>query len=317
MSISISGTGSALPNKIITNHDLTAFLDTSDEWIRTRTGIGQRHILENETITDIAVEAAREALSNANTHPDEIDYILCATLGGDYVTPSLACMVQERLQIPCPALDVNGACSGFLYALDVAAGFFARKRAKKILLIAAEGLSRIADWTDRSTCVLFGDGAGAVVLEDNDNLLYLHVTSTGNAPPLYMHFQSGNYPGKKAEKPDHFLRMDGSTVFKFAVTSIAKEVKRALKTAGISPDQIDHVLLHQANMRIIDSAKKKLGIAEEKYLANIEDVGNMSAASIPVLLDKYNKKEHFSRGDILLLAGFGAGLTTGTAIIKW
>ena len=320
MSLRISGTGSCLPEKILTNDDLATFLDTNDEWIRTRTGIRERHVLTTESVTDIASKAGQNALDNANIRADELDYILCATLGGDYVTPSLACMVQERLGAHCPALDVNGACSGFLYGLDVAAGFFCRKRAKKILLIAADGLSRIADWTDRATCVLFGDGAGAVILEEGDHLLHLNVTAEGAADPLYMPFQSGNFPltaSNRKENQETFLRMDGATVFKFAVNSIIKEFEIALQKTGMTADQINYVLLHQANMRIIEAARKKLGVPEDRFLTNIDRVGNMSAATIPVLLDACNREGCFKTNDILFMSGFGAGLTTGTVLLRW
>ena len=317
MSLKVTGTGSALPANIITNEDLTSFLDTNDEWIRTRTGIGQRHILsDGETVSDIAEIAARKAMAAANIAADDIDYILCATLGGDYITPSLACVLQERLGATCPAMDVNGACSGFLYALDVAECMFIRGNVKRILLIAAEGLSRITDWTDRSTCVLFGDGAGAVILEKGDDLLYIRTTAQGASKPLHALFPTGNFPQKP--RPDHsFIRMEGSEVFKFAVNAICSEIEMALETTKLAPSQIHHVLLHQANLRIIDSARRKLGIPQENYAVNIDKVGNLSAASIPVLLDACQQEGRFTRGDILLMAGFGAGLTTGTAILRW
>ena len=317
MSLSIIGTGSALPAQILKNNDLTAFLDTSDEWIRTRTGIEERHILgENEGVTDLAEKAALAALSSAGLHAKDIDYILCATLAGDYITPGLGCVVQERIGATCPALDVNGACSGFLYALDVADCMLSRGKVKRILLIAAEGLSRISDWTDRATCVLFGDGAGAVVLESGDDLLYMNVTVQGDAKPLHALFPSGNFPGKE-RTPDSYIRMEGSEVFKFAVRTICSEIETALEQTQIRPEQIKHVLLHQANLRIIDSARKKIGIPPENYRVNISRVGNLSAASIPVLLDECNKSGQMSSGDLFILAGFGAGFTSGTAILRW
>ena len=317
MSLRISGTGSALPSKVLKNDDLKAFLDTSDEWIRTRTGLEERRILDTgETVTGLAEKAARRAMENAGVTAKDIDYILCATLAGDYITPGLGCVLQGRLAADCPAVDVNGACSGFPYALDLADCMFTRGNVKRILLVAAEGLSRIADWTDRSTCVLFGDGAGAVVLESGSNLLYSRVTAKGNEKFLYAPFPSGNFPGKE-RGPDPYIHMVGTEVFKFAVTTVCDEIKTALKECAIQPEEVDHVFLHQANLRIIDSTQKKLGIPPEKYETNISRVGNLSAASIPVLLDECRQKGKLSSGEILVLAGFGAGFTTGTAILRW
>lgn len=316
MSLTILGTGSALPKGRVTNTDLTAFLDTSDEWIRTRTGIAQRHILGSQTLTEIAVQAAQNALANAGIAASELDYILCPTLGGETLTPSLACMVQAALGASCPALDINGACSGFLYGLDIAAAILARGGARHVLLLAAEALSHVADWTDRSTCVLFGDGAGAAVLAPGEDLLYSHLTSQGNNQWLYAPFAKGNFPGTP-KSPLMAIHMDGGEVYKFAVGAITANITQALAQTGIAPQDVACVLLHQANLRIIDAARKKLDIPPERYAVNIHEVGNMSAASIPVLMDACNRAGQFNPGDILVLSGFGGGLTTGTAVIRW
>lgn len=317
MSFSITGTGSCLPDHIIANDDIASYLDTSDEWIRTRTGIRQRHVLQGEeTVTGISVRAAQRALEDAGVAPEELDFILCATIGGDYITPSLASVLQAEIGADCPAMDGNAACSGFMYALEVAAGLFARGSVKKMLVVAAEGLSRIVDWNDRATCVLFGDGAAAVVLEEGDDLLYLKLTSQGWADPLHYPFPEGNCPGV-TNKGHQFLVMNGQDVYKFAVGNVAANMLKALEETGISKEEIDHVVLHQANMRIIEAAQKRVGIPTEKYQSNIDEVGNISAVSIPLLLDRGKRAGLFKPGDTLLLGGFGGGLTTGTAVMKW
>ncbi len=317
MSFTITGTGSALPPHVVTNDDIAAVLDTSDEWIHTRTGIRQRHVLQgDETVTGIALEAAQNALQDAGVTAEELDFILCATIGGDYITPSLGSVLQAEIGAECPAMDVNAACSGFMYALEVAAGMFARGSVKKMLVVAAEGLSRIVDWGDRATCVLFGDGAAAVVLEPGDDLLYLRLTSQGWAEPLHYPFPEGNCPGK-TNVGHKFLVMNGQEVYKFAVNNVAANVEKALADTGISKDEIDHVVLHQANLRIIEAAQRRIGIPAERYTTNVGEVGNISAVSIPMLLDKCKREGRFAPGDMLLLGGFGGGLTTGTAIMKW
>lgn len=317
MSFSILGTGSALPPQVVTNDDLSKLVETNDEWIRTRTGIGQRHVLTgNQTITELALTAAQRAMDDAGITADELDYIICPTITSEYVTPSMACQLQGALGANCPALDVNAACSGFIYGLDVAAAFMARGGIRHILVVAAEALSNVTDWTDRSTCVLFGDGAGAAVLAPGDNLLYMHLTSQCNEEVLYTPFVTGNYPGRP-QSPPVVIHMDGGEVYKFAVNAINNNIQAAMQKTNLAPDDIDHVLLHQANLRIIDAARRKLGIPHERYAINIEQVGNMSAASIPVLLDQCNKEGRFKDGDILVMGGFGGGLTTGTAVLRW
>lgn len=317
MSFTITGTGSCLPPHYVTNDDIAARIDTSDEWITTRTGIKRRHVLQgDETVTGISVQAAKKALDDAGVAPEELDFILCATIGGDYITPSLASVLQAEIGADCPAMDGNAACSGFMYALEVAAGLFARGSVKKMLIVAAEGLSRIVDWNDRATCVLFGDGAAAVVLEAGDDLLYLKLTSQGWADPLHYPFPEGNCPGK-TNKGHQYLVMNGQDVYKFAVNNVAANMLKALEETGLSKEDIDHVVLHQANMRIIEAAQKKVGIPTEKYQCNIAEVGNISAVSIPLLLDRGKREGLFQKGDTLLLGGFGGGLTTGTAVMRW
>lgn len=316
MSFRIIGTGSAVPACRITNDDLSRLVDTNDEWITTRTGIRERPILTTESVTEIAVAAARNALENSGISPADLDYIICPTLGGDYMTPSLACVVQMELQANCPAVDVNGACSGFLYALDVADGVFARGKARYVLVLAAERLSRILDWSDRSTCVLFGDAAAAVVLEAGDALHYLEVTARGNLC-LASPFAPGSCPYTEPDTRKPGLLMKNREVYTFAVSTICSSLKKAAEETGIPMEETDYFFLHQANLRIIETARKKLGLPEEKFPVNIQKYGNTSSASIPLLLDEWNRAGKLKKGQHLVLCAFGAGLTTGLAALDW
>lgn len=318
MNFRILGTGSCLPQRVVTNEELTQFLDTSDEWIRTRTGISSRHIMTGEeTVTTLAAEASRRAMEMAGVTAKELDYILCPTIGGDYISPGLSSTVEEALGADCPTLDVNGACSGFIYALDVAQALFMSGKVKKILVVSGEGLSRIADWNDRATCVLFGDGAGAVVLGEGGSLLSTRLGCTGRSAPLYIPYYAGNCPVGGEKKYHHGLKMDGREVYKFAVNAIEQELRAVLEDAGIAQDMVAQVFLHQANRRIIEAAAKKLEIPPERYGINIDRVGNTSSASIPILMDEYNRAGKLRDGDIVLMCGFGAGLTTGAAALRW
>ncbi len=320
MSLEILGTGSVLPSRCLDNNDLAQLVDTSNEWIETRTGIKTRHVLNGETVHEIAATAAKKALLNANVSASELDYILCATLGGEYVTPSLSSLVLDELGANCPALDIYGACTGFVFGLDIAAGILLRG-AKRVLLIGAEGLSRFTDWTDRSTCILFGDGAGAAVLGGGEALEYLKLHTIPNKNALFLPSSSGNLPAHLApnrkNREEMFVHMDGKEVYKFAVSAICNGIDEAMEHTGYTPEDFDHVLLHQANLRIIDAARKKLAVPAERFCVNIHDVGNISAASVPVLLDQYNQAGRFKKGDRLLFSAFGGGLAYGTAILRW
>ena len=313
----ILGTGSAVPAFTLENERLTEFLDTSDEWIRTRTGICSRQIMTDETILQMGAEAARNALENAGVEASELDYILCSTVQADTVTPSLACLLQKEIGASCPAVDINGACLGFVYALDLADAYLKAGKARRMLIVCAEGMSRIANWTDRSTCVLFGDGAGAVVLDAGENRFCAKLTSDGNATPLYFNVHSGNSPFMQHGEEMQGLYMDGPEIYKFAVSHSSGDIKRVAEAAGIEVDAIDHFLLHQANKRIIDAVRTRLKQPEEKFPTNVAVRGNTSSASIPILLDEENRKGRFHRGDLLALSAFGAGLTTGACIIEW
>lgn len=317
MSFRIIGTGSAHPVCSQTNDDLSKIMDTSDEWIYSRTGIKSRYVCTDETITDVAAEAGRAALENAGLNASELDCIICTTIRGDYFTPSLSCCIQERLGAHCPAFDLNAACTGFLYALDVADGFFVRKRAKKILIVSCENMSKLLDWKDRATCVLFGDGAGAAVLAEGDNLLSIRVAAYGNSKIMFIPNVSGNSPFNRTPCPDSVLTWRGHEVYKFAVNEMSTQLEAAIKDAGIEQKDVTWVLPHQANLRIIDSAKKRLSIPDERYCTNIAHYGNISSAAIPILMDELNHKDTFHPGDILAMVAFGGGLTSGACVIRW
>lgn len=317
MSFTILGTGSCLSSHVLTNDDLSKFLDTSDEWIRTRTGIEERHILaEGETLTQMVSSAAQNALDNAGITADELDYIVCATLAGDNHTPSLACGVQQTIGANCPAADLNAACAGFIYALDFADGLFARKKAKYVLIAAGENLSSIMDWTDRSTSVLFGDGSGAVVLGPGDDLLALNLQSNAAVEKLNIPFPRPKTPAAP-EGPPRKMTMDGHEVYRFAIGAITTGIQAALDEVGLTLDDVTYFHLHQANLRIIEAAMKKLGVPMEKCPTTIQYTGNTSAASIPILMDKMNREGRYNKGDLIAMSGFGAGLVSGSALIRW
>ena len=316
MSIKITGTGSCLPPLSVTNEEISKILDTSHEWIFSRTGIESRHICENG-LTPIAAEAGARALADAGQTVDEMDYILCATVSPDYATPSLACLVQQALGGTCPALDIGAACSGFIYGLDMAQALIGSGKARRILLIAAESMSSTVDWTKREVSVLFGDGAGAVVLEGGEDLRSICIGAAGRAEPLFMKRPAGNCPYAPPREGDFYLHMDGQEIYKFAVNAMVRDILQVMEDAGVRAEEVDHVLPHQANLRILDAASKKLPIPAEKFLNNIRSTGNTSAASIPSLLDEARRSGTIKAGQLLVMCAFGAGLTTGACIIKW
>lgn len=317
MSLKIIGTGHCVPKKIVSNDELATFLDTSDEWITSRTGIKNRHVCTDETLSDLAISAAKNAIEKSGLSASDIDLIICSTIQGDYITPSLACIIQVEIGATCPAFDINGACSGFIYALNVADSFISSNKANNILIVGAEMMSKVADWSDRSSCVLFGDGAGACVVSNGNALKYIHLTASGNIKPLYLHSINGNSPFGNSDKQENYLYMDGQEVFKFAVSVVEKETMLALEALNINPDDIDFYLLHQANKRIIDSIRTRLKQPEEKFPVNIDKYGNTSSASILILLDEVVSEGKIKKGDTLLMTAFGAGLTTGICVINW
>ena len=318
MAFHVKGTGSALPARVVTNDDLSQFLDTDDEWISTRTGIKSRPVCTTETLSDLAEAAARAALGNAGVSAEELDLIVCTTVSGDDLTPSCACVVQERIGAACPAFDVNAACAGFLYALDVVDGYFARGRARNVLVVSAEKMSRIVDWTDRTTCVLFGDGAAAAVLAaGGESPLFAKLTARGDHAVLNAPSVRGNSPFDQTEAPAHGLAMRGREVFKFAVTSICADVAEMCERLGIQPNDVDHYVFHQANKRILDAAVDRLGIDPAKVAVTIENTGNVSSACIPLTLDRLNRAGELKPGELVCCSGFGAGLVVATQLLRW
>ena len=313
----ILGTGSALPARTVTNDDLAKFLDTSDEWIRTHTGIESRRVITDETLLQLAARAANAALENAGLTSADIDYLLCSTVQADTVTPSLGCVLQAEIGAACPALDINGACAGFLYALDLADALLKAGKAARVLVVCAEGMSRMVDWSDRSTCVLFGDGAGAAVVDGGEGRLATRLTSAGDATFLNMHPSPGNSPFATSHLPMRALYMDGPEIYRFAVSHSVKDLRAVCEAAGVALEDVDHFLLHQANKRIIDAARVRLKQPQEKFPLNVQVRGNTSSASVPILLDEVNRAGRLRPGDILAMSAFGAGLTTGACVLRW
>lgn len=318
MSFYIAGTGSALPEKVVSNDDLAQFLDTSDEWIYTRTGIRRRHVLTHERLDDLAIASAKQALADAGVSGAEVDLILCATMRGDTYTPSLACTVGEAVGSRAPAFDLNAACVGVLYAMEIADSFIFSGKAETVLIVSAEAMSKLVDWADRSTCVLFGDGTGAMVVKKGKGRLAGVLCSDPDSHVIRMpNFEGMNSPYNQTAQEKLAMYMDGGEVYKFAVNAMGRRIEEACARAGLAPADIDWYLPHQANVRIIDASLKKYHIPKEKVLLNIAECGNMSATSVMVLLDEYAKKGTFRRGDKLLLVAFGGGLTSGAVIVEW
>ena len=317
MSFYIAGTGSALPEKVISNDDLSKMVETNDEWIRTRTGIGNRRVLTHETLTELTTKAAADALADAGVTEKDIDLVICATLRGDTVTPSQACLTAAELGIAAPCFDVNAACSAMLYSLQIAEAFISTKKADTVLILTCEAMSKQIDWTDRGTCVLFGDGAAAVVLKKGKGLLGQTMICAPNGKTIFTPSYDGESPFATTQPRKSALNMDGKETYKFAVTVMVEQIEAVLKEAKLTIDDIDYVLPHQANIRIIEAARKRFDIPVEKVLTNIEDYGNMSATSIAVLLDENAKAGKFKKGDKLLFVAFGAGMTAAATIVTW
>nr|WP_200793460.1 beta-ketoacyl-ACP synthase III [Caminicella sporogenes] len=324
-SVGILGTGSYLPEKEITNFDLEKMVDTSNDWIVSRTGIHTRRIADDSTATsDLATMAARKALEMANIKPEDLDLIIVATVTPDMAFPSTACIVQSNLGAAnAAAFDLEAGCSGFLYGMTVGKQFIATGVYKYVLVIGAETLSKIMDWNDRNTCVLFGDGAGAVVLgpvEEGRGILSTYLGADGEKGKFLTQPAGGSRMPASIETVKqnlHYIKMDGSEVFKFAVRIMGDASKEALKLCNLNVEDVDYLVPHQANIRIILSAAKRLKLSMDKVYVNLDKYGNMSAASIPVALDEAVKQNKIRENDIVVLVGFGAGLTWGSCVVKW
>ncbi|MBR5308361.1 MAG: ketoacyl-ACP synthase III [Clostridia bacterium] len=317
MGIKILGTGSYLPEKVLTNDDLSKIVDTNDEWISQRVGVKERHVSETETAADFAIEASRRALEKSGITAQEIDLIVCATISSETLCPTVAGMVQAAIGASCPAFDVSSACSGFLFALDTAAAFIDRGGVRNALVIGSERLSKLVDWSDRSTCVIFGDGAGAAVIGKGDNYLaHLLYTSGGNEVIEIPSF-GGSSPFYKNELKHPYIFMDGQETFKFAVKKIVDDVNAVLEMANLTIDDIAYIVPHQANIRIIDYAAKRLKISTDKIFVNIDKVGNTSAASVPIALSELCNSGKLKKGDKIIMCAFGGGLSSAACIIEW
>jgi 3-oxoacyl-[acyl-carrier-protein] synthase-3 len=331
MTIKISGTGSALPDKAVTNFDMAKLVETSDEWIRERTGIGERRISEGDTVSTLAAKACEKALEMAGVDAGKVDLILVATCSPEMLLPCCACQVQDIIGAPnATAFDLNAACSGFLFALNTAYAYIQMGLYRNALVVGSEVLSKLVDWNDRSTCVLFGDGAGAVFVEAVDNDI---VRGNGRRVGMESMVQGSDgakgmvlscgerqvnnpyYQVKTEFNP--YVYMNGQEVYKFATRQVPVCINKALENVKLSAEDVDLFVLHQANVRIIESVAKRLKQDISKFPMNLERVGNMSSATIPVLLDELNRGGKINEGDRLVLSGFGAGLTYGASVIVW
>lgn len=323
--VAITGTGSYLPERVLTNADLEKIVETTDEWIFTRTGIRERHIAaENQATSDLAVEAARKALDAAGLQGSDVDLIIVATITPDMVFPNTACFVQEQIGArKAFCFDLEAACSGFLYALDIARHYIACGTLNNALIIGAEKLSCVTDWQDRATCVLFGDGAGAVVLQprrEGRGIMGSAMGSDGGLTGLL------NLPGGGSRNPVsratlearlHYMKMSGNEVFKHAVRCMVGACQTVMHRYGVTPEQVKWVIPHQANRRIIDAIADRLGSAADKFIINLDRVGNTSAASIPLALDEAVRAGRISRGDLMMFVAFGGGFTWGAVLLEW
>jgi len=325
ISVGIIGTGYYVPEKILTNFDLENMVDTNNEWIVDRTGISERRIAdENVPTSEIAIHAAENALKNAGVSPEEVDLIIFATLTPDTVIPSAACIIQNKLKaVNAAAFDLSAACSGFVYGISVGSQFIKSGMYKKVLVVAAETLSKLVNWEDRNTCILFGDGAGAAVLsqvEDGYGILGIELGADGSGGDFLNVPASGSlHPAttKTIEDKLHYIHMNGSEVFKFAIKIMGEAALKSLDVAGLKPNDIDCLIPHQANIRIIKSAAKRLNLPMDKVVVNVDKYGNTSAASIPIALSEAVESGRVKKGDVVVLVGFGAGLTWASCVMKW
>ncbi len=321
----IVGTGSYVPEKVLTNQELEQMVDTSDEWIVTRTGIKERRITSNgQASSDLATNAAKKALEMAGITPEELDAIVVGTVTPDMFFPSVGCLVQDALGAKnALAFDISAGCSGFIYSLSVADSFITSGKYQKVLVLGTENLSKVTDYQDRGTCVLLGDGSGAVVLvadEGERGILSTHLHSDGSYKDLLFQPGGGSAVPPTYESIDkrlHYLKMDGNKLFKIAVKSLEDTVVETLAHNNIEDSEIDLLIPHQANLRIIQAIAKRLNLPEEKVFVNIHKYGNTSSASIPIALDEANRSGRIKEGDLLLLNAFGAGLTWGAALVRW
>lgn len=321
MSAKIIGTGSSLPAKIVSNDDLAKIMDTSDEWIYTRTGIHSRHIAIDESTTSLATEAAKRAIEAAGISPEQLGLIIVATVSWDTFYPCCGCEVQANIgAVNAAAFDVNVGCSGFVFGAQIVYNYMKNASVDYALVIGAEVLSKMMDWSDRSTCVLFGDGAGAAVFKrvDKGGILSITQGSDGSrGASLTCKNRPVNNAFVERVEPMDYTHMGGQDVFKFAVRTVPESIEKVLSEASLTADDIKYFILHQANIRIIEAVAKRMGVSMDKFPTNLENTANISAATIPILLDDVCKAGKLEEGDKIVIAGFGAGLTWGAAVIEW
>ncbi|MDL2218391.1 ketoacyl-ACP synthase III [Christensenellaceae bacterium OttesenSCG-928-M15] len=313
----IIGTGSAIPKLNVKNDELSAFLDTSDEWITTRTGIRERRVISDETLEELALQAAKNALEMAQLSPGDIDFILFSNVYNAYRTPGLGCILQGMLNANCASIDINGACAGFLYALEMAQAYTKSGTYQTILVVCAEENSRMADWSDRSTCVLFGDAAAAaIVTADGPDAQF---KMSNQACPAFLNATnpSGNSPYRKHPMDGSAIYMNGQEVYKFAVSTATSDLRALMSGAGLLAEDVSLFILHQANLRIIEAIRTRFKQPPEKFPTNIAHYGNTSSASVPLLMDELNRSGKLQRGMTLALSAFGAGLTAGACLLQW
>lgn len=317
----ISGTGRYLPERILTNADLEKMVETSDEWIRTRTGVERRHIADDDqTTSELCVNAARQAMEDAGVTKDDIDLIVIGTTSPDLVFPNVATLVQDKLGIHgCPAFSIEAACTGFIYALSTADKYIRLGDAKCALVIGAEIISKLVDWTDRTTCVLFGDGAGAVIVQPSEEpgIISCHLGADGQYRDLLYYPVGPSKDLAKAGLGDSRIIMSGNEVFKVAVKTLGAVARRALEANGIDQEDLDWLVPHQANLRIIQATAKRLGLPMEKVILTVQDHGNTSAASVPMALDVGIRDGRIQRGQLILMEAFGGGFTWGSVLMRY
>ena len=321
----IRGWGMYAPERVMTNEEMATFVDTSDEWIRSRTGIAQRHILaDDETTSSLATHAARQALAQADLPADQLDLIIVATCTPDYLLPSTACLVQEALGAKnAAAFDLGAVCSGFMYALVTGSQFVQTGNYRNVLVVGAESLSRFLNFKDRTTCVLFGDGAGAVVLQANESpagVLSFVLNAQGSGADLIKVPAGGSAaPGMRGSlaEEDYYIHMSGGEVYQFAVRTMSDDSAQAIRKAGLTPDDIDLIIPHQANIRIIEAVSRRLDFSMDKFFVNIDRMGNTSAASIPMALCEAVAAGRVRPGANIVFVGFGSGLTSGATVVRW
>ncbi len=324
MAVKIIGTGSYLPKNVADNQFLSTIVDTNDEWISQRTGIKERHLSSGskEGTSFMAIEAAKAALDNAGMTPEDLDLIIVATVSADTYVPSTSCQVQGEIgAIRATCFDLNAACSGFLFSMNTANAYLEMGMAKTALIIGAETLSREVDWSDRSTCILFGDGAGAAVLKKVEGKGGILASVTGSdgtqGDVLTCKGRGIQNPFYKSRRKKDYIQMQGQAVFRFAVSTVPKYIKHILKKTELEPDDIKYYILHQANRRILELIAKRLKVDMDKIPMNLDHYGNTSSASIPILLDELNRNGFLEEGDKIVLSGFGGGLTWGATLIEW